>query len=351
MLPRSNSTIKPNHQCSQVVRLVPRYSEISVKGAKSYFFHKEIAPDKQVLAIIMGIKDHRVKDWYHTNKAIVTTLTFNNFMTQLHTPLLKEGWRNTLQSNILSTTQGKKPFDDWQNSLGTQNSLLLGSTSHIPEQQLCNHLNANMNSDTKTECDENKVHNEPLFTLWVEKVSIINAKHLHEVDKQTCLVNNTIKQSKTILTGPSAHRNKQITLSSSTTTFQPPGGILAKLLNTKQSLLSAHEVCTKCHCFYVNHHAKDCPNSFPAAAGYKPLTDTMASVAKRSKGVRKMMVAAMVEETKEEDENEELVAVVGMSSSVIGNGRDSGSDEYMLLPPQKHLWLNCFVDAPSAHEI
>ena len=89
----------------------------------------------------------------------------------------------------------------------------------------------------------------------------------------------------------------------------------------------------KCRCFYVNHHTKDCPNSFPAAGGYKPLTDTMASMAKRSKGIRKTMVAAMVEETEEEDENEDLVAVVGMSSSIIGDGTDSGSDDYVLLPP------------------
>ena len=141
----------------------------------------------------MGIKDHWVKDWYHINKAVVAALTLDDFMTQLHACLLKEGWRNTLQSNILSTTQGKKPFNDWQNSLGAQNSLLLGSTSHIPEQQLCNHLNANMNSNTKTECDKNKVHDEPLFTLWVERVSIIDATCLHEVDKQMCLVDNTIE--------------------------------------------------------------------------------------------------------------------------------------------------------------
>ena len=31
------------------------------EGCESYFFHKEIAPNKQVSAIIMGIKDHQVK--------------------------------------------------------------------------------------------------------------------------------------------------------------------------------------------------------------------------------------------------------------------------------------------------
>ena len=190
-----------------------------------------------------------------------------------------------------------------------------------------------MNSDTKTECDKNKVHDEPLFTLWVEKVSIINAKHLHKVDKQMRLVNDAIKQLKMILTGPLACRNNQTPLSLLTTTFQPPGGILAKLLDTEWALLNAHEGCMKCCHFYINHHAKDCPNGFPATAGYKPLTNTMASVAKRSKSIRKMMVAAIVEETEEEDEAEDLVAVVGMSSSIIGDGTDSESDEYVSLPP------------------
>ena len=76
----------------------------------------------------------------------------------------------------------------------------------------------------------------------------------------------------------------------------------------------------------------------------------MASVAKRSKGIRKMMVAMMVEETEKENKDEGLVAVVGMSSSVIGNGMGSESDEYMSLLPQKHLWLNCFVNVPSTYE-
>ena len=31
-------------------------------GCESYFFHKEIAAEKQVTSIIMGIKDHRIKD-------------------------------------------------------------------------------------------------------------------------------------------------------------------------------------------------------------------------------------------------------------------------------------------------
>ena len=256
-------------------------------------------------------------------------------MMQLHTCLLKEGWKNTLQSDILSTTQGKKPFNDWQNSLGAQNLHLLGSTFHIPEQQLHNHLNTNMHSDTNTECDTYKVQDEPPFALWVEKVIVINTKCLYDVDKQMCIVGNAIKCSKTILTGPSAHRNKQATSSLSATAFLPSGSILAKLLNTEHTLLNTCERCTKCHHFYINHHTKDCPNGFPTTAGYKPLTDTMATMAKRSKGIKKTMVAALVDEPQGNEEDDDLIAVVGMSSSIIGDSTDSESDEYVSLPPPK----------------
>ena len=54
-------------------------------GCKPYIFHKEIAADKQVTSIIMGIKDQHIKDWYHVNKATVNTLTFNTFMLEFHT--------------------------------------------------------------------------------------------------------------------------------------------------------------------------------------------------------------------------------------------------------------------------
>ena len=132
----------------------------------------------------MGIKDHCIKDWYCANKATVNALTFDTFISQLHMQLLKDGWRNTLQSEILSMTQGKKPFNDWQNSLGAQNTLLVNSASHILEQQLQNHLNANMNTETKLECIKNKVHDEVTFATWIKKLSALTC-NASEVSRNT----------------------------------------------------------------------------------------------------------------------------------------------------------------------
>lgn len=59
-------------------------------------------------------------------------------------------------------------------------------------------------------------------------------------------------------------------------------------------------------------------------------------------------MAAVVEES----EYDKFLAVVGMLSSVVGDGTESDSDEYVKPPlPQKHLFLNCFVDDPSGSEV
>lgn len=317
-------------------------------GCETYFFHKEVQANKQVTSVILGIKDHRIKDWYRANKAVVNALTFKDFMLQLHLHLLKERWMNSLQCEILSTTQGRKPFNDRQNSLGALNSLLVGSASHIPEQQLCNQLNVNMNSETKLECDELGVHNELVYSTWVEKVNNVDRKHLCSVEKHTRLVKDAVKRSNKVLTGPSARGNKLSSSSLSSITPATAFGILAKLTIAERALLNAHEGCTKCRHFYVTHCARDCTAAFPDAASYKPLTEAMAINVKKSRNGGK--VAAVIEEA--EDTEDKFVAMVGMSSSVIGDGTNSSSDEY--IPPslpQKHLFLTFFVNTPSDSDI
>lgn len=49
-----------------------------------------------------------------------------------------------------------------------------------------------------------------------------------------------------------------------------------KLTPEEVNLLSKHRGCWKCCCFYVGHMARNCPNNFPSATGYTPLTEEMA---------------------------------------------------------------------------
>ena len=75
----------------------------------------------------------------------------------------------------------------------------------------------------------------------------------------------------------------------------------------------------------------------------------MALAAKRARSRKRATIAA-VEEAEEMEDGEHFVAVVGMSSSVIGDGTNSDSDEYIkpTPPSQKHLFLNCYIPSPTS---
>ena len=206
-----------------------------------------------------------------------------------------------------------------------------------------------MNAETKLECDENKVHDEVAFAAWIEKVVSIDMKRLRNVEKHTRLIEDAVKRSRSILTGPSARANKQGPISSTICATSQFPSVLAKLLDAERTLLNAHEGCTKCRRFYVNHRVKDCPNDFLAAVGYNTLTESMALAAKKGRGGKRGTIAAVIEDAEEMEGEDEFVAVVGMSSSVIGDGTDSDSDECVKPPPpQKHLFLDCYIPSSTS---
>ena len=90
-----------------------------------------------------------------------------------------------------------------------------------------------MNTETKLECNENKVHDEVTFATWIEKVVSIDMKHLQSVEKHTCLIEDAVKCSRSILMGPSAHVNKQNPTSSTIHATSQSPSVLAKLLDAK----------------------------------------------------------------------------------------------------------------------
>ena len=62
-----------------------------------------------------------------------------------------------------------------------------------------------------------------------------------------------------------------------------------------------------------------------------------------------MTVAAIIDEPQGDEDDDDLVAGVGMSSSVIGNGTDSESDEYMSLSPPRSTSGSIVLSMPLPH--
>ncbi|KIM71555.1 hypothetical protein PILCRDRAFT_45453, partial [Piloderma croceum F 1598] len=57
-----------------------------------------------------------------------------------------------------------------------------------------------------------------------------------------------------------------------------------KLLNSEWKLLNENKGCVKCHNFFENYRAANCPNNFPNPATYKTLMQADVDHARRTRG-------------------------------------------------------------------
>jgi hypothetical protein len=103
-----------------VGKITPKVLYNFADGCDAYFFHKQIAVDKQVQAVILRLKDHRICDWYCPSKATIIAMTFVDFMSAVQKKLLQDGWEYNLNVKILSSTQGAKPFSKWETEVGSE---------------------------------------------------------------------------------------------------------------------------------------------------------------------------------------------------------------------------------------
>jgi len=290
---------------------------------------------------MLGLKDHRISDWYCSMQAVIVAMSFADFVTAVQRKLLKDGWQHNLQKDILSSAQGRLPFDEWQNSLSMSNSLLVGSTYHVTDDGLHNHLNANMHSELSHESFDAKAQLIANYKGWINAVVVLDTRCLHDLKKQKCLLDDVMKLERTrnnkVVSNPS--RSNKTVLPTTTTSSSTS---IPKLTDTDRTLLNHHEGRYKCCHFYVDHKGNVCPNGFPDAASYKGLTEADALVAKKRKNVMAIVNPTVVAPT--------VTAAVGMSSSVVGDGTDF---ESYIQPPlhAPHLHWDCLADGPDPNAI
>ena len=106
-----------------------------------YFDMKDIPEDKQVHKVIAGICDQRMKDHISTNRTRIIALTFPQFLQELKDNWLDKNWEAITWIQLLRMVQGRdQPFRDYMVALLAQNSLLMGTTSHLSNAKLHHQL-------------------------------------------------------------------------------------------------------------------------------------------------------------------------------------------------------------------
>jgi hypothetical protein len=86
-----------------------------------------------------------VSDWISTERNRLIALSFNVFMINFHTNYLAKDWEEDTLRDLLSMTHGSNTsFWDFAVVVQNKNSLLCGTTLHLPDDKLPHQRNAGM---------------------------------------------------------------------------------------------------------------------------------------------------------------------------------------------------------------
>jgi hypothetical protein len=311
-------------------------------GCTQYFNLKSVPDDEMVKKVAWGMQDPRIHDWYLTNQEEIDAMPFKVYMMLVRSVWLPLGWADAVRRKMLSSMQGQRPFNEWAIDMQSQNTLLHGTTSHLPDANILYHLESHMNAELAADYHAENIDEEDL-RLWIEKVCVLDGKRIRYLARQKEAVESALRAERARSNGDKkTNRNSRSNFNNNAA--KNPSGTtrnftrLPTLTDTERQLLRDNDGCFKCRELFAGHTSSNCPKGFPDGASYKTLTAAIIAMKKAKKG-KDVVVSVEI------SEGSNTIAVV-MPSTVLGNGTDSG--EECVAPLQTpHLRWDCLVDGPG----
>jgi hypothetical protein len=235
-------------------------------------------------------------------------------MTEFKSAYLPKAWEEITRINLLQLSQGSSSFWNFSVKVQGHNSILTGTTSHLSEIQIHHCIESGMNPKLTLHCRLEKIETDGTLSVWLNEVTRIDEL----IDVQRIDFDNASKNTHensrctNALPEPSRHID-----TNSNNNFSRVS--LPKLTPVQCQLLYDNDSCLKCRCVFVLHRSTDCPNNFPNASNYKPLTQSFVDLIKRHV---KKPVAAIASSSNAEDPTVPIpttvAAVMGMSNNPTG---------------------------------
>ncbi|KAG1811897.1 uncharacterized protein BJ212DRAFT_1483600 [Suillus subaureus] len=102
-------------------------------GCTQFFIHKDVPEEEMVKKVAWGMQDPHIQDWYITNQEEIDVMMFKEYMAEVCSVWLPIGWADTVRRKMLASRQGQRAFSEWAIDVQSQNTLLRGMASHLPE--------------------------------------------------------------------------------------------------------------------------------------------------------------------------------------------------------------------------
>ncbi|KAI0686299.1 hypothetical protein C8T65DRAFT_747470 [Cerioporus squamosus] len=292
-----------------------------------YFRDCDVADDKKVMKATLQISNKVVSDWYHPDYERFDNMDWDDFTATVCARFLLKGWALQIYSDLFATKQAASElYSDFILNVEHLNSYLCNTEYHQSEDALRGILIANMCPNLWTAIGDPAIMQVTDYVDWKTFVAAANERRLRNVEMINTLIVTCNNASRTQSTSKSFAKGPSLGAYSSLSSSQA----LPKLMPVEKQLLNDHQGCYKCRHFYAGHLSGGCPNGFPKADSYTPLTEAMAAKARAThtgkENIKPRTVASVdVNATNSDDA---LVAAVGViplaaTTGVLGSGSDS----------------------------
>ena len=296
-------------------------------ACKRYLKHGGKTAAEVVSFVAEGMMEPRLIQWYQASQVRIDALTLDQYLDELAGLTLDRNWAHTLREEILNSHQGSRAFIDWKIEMENLNSILVTSapTKALTAAALKVQLEARLNADLRL-----SLSNEPVLSTelapWSIEVKERDDRLKFEEDRtQRIFERNTASISaarfakKSLASrlsdppSPSSNTARNTATSSgsnkahtATQLTQALSKLLPKLTDAERALLrvTEHDGCFRCRLFYAGHRSSNCPNSWPNAATYKPLTQSMALAAAPASVKPAITTGAALANTDSEEERD-----------------------------------------------
>lgn len=226
--------------------LSPETAKDYETACRDFFDTKEIEEEDQVRRILVGIKDHRMRDWVSGQRDRIVQLLFDAFMKEIRLKYLPHDWEPKVRIRILSANfnQRKQTFWDFASYIQKQNSLLLSTPSHFELDKLRTQIEAKLDSALSVIYFERKLDATTDFHVWLNSIRLIDETHCQSEKRAREIVDEVYHQAKRPLTTV----NKSNTLNSSASQggSSTSKGRLPPLMEEEKRLLHENGGCFRC---------------------------------------------------------------------------------------------------------
>ncbi|KAJ3495874.1 hypothetical protein NLJ89_g10566 [Agrocybe chaxingu] len=348
------------------------------RHAEAYFQKASTAEGDKTSAITNCFRGLNVQNWLTMNvgRFTVADVTFKNFMKEMRGRFLSRNWEtNILRTIVYSRMPDEELFDNWANRVIFGNNMIQTETRKLKEDELRHILSMHLSEplaerlEKLKQSDHDRIIGLEDFGEWFKEICALDATIPHDEHLGKRPRTNYIQQPTT--TPPNASDSRPPFHNPNASDYRPPfrnarsynvpasgsnavamtgaqsggGKRPPKLSDEERKILETYRGCKKCRRVNVDHNHTTCPNDWPDANNYRPVTMAMVQEAMKSSTVGATMPSATLFDFMDYTPMASIVELPAAGPSAaaavlpsltvnfaLGNGTDSGASDNEVSP-------------------